>query len=141
MCDARVMSRWLLVIALACLGGCGKKKAEKAQPAETPSAETAQPAETGQPAETTPPASAEAPAGGQSFADGMKALCDPQVDSKANPAERQMQMASWIKEHVTNREVVALFESMGELSPADREAAMDQAIAKAGLTSCPIAGK
>jgi len=52
-----------------------------------------------------------------------------------------MKTASWIKDHVSNPEVVQLFQSIAELSPADREAAMDQAMAKAGLTSCPIVGK
>jgi predicted small lipoprotein YifL len=78
---------------------------------------------------------------GQSFADGMKALCNPEIDKAAPASERQMKMASWIKDNVSNPEVIQLFQSMGELPPAEREAAMDQAIAKAGLTSCPIAGE
>lgn len=136
------MSRWFLVVmvvALAGGAGCGKKKADKSQAGETAQpVEAAEPAE-GAPAEAAQPASAET--GGQSFADGMKALCNPEVDQAADPSERQMKTASWIKDHVTNPEVVELFQSIAERPPADREAAMAQAMAKAGLTSCPIIGK
>ena len=144
------MTRWLLVgmlVALASGAGCGKKKADSSKPGET-----SQPVEATEPAEGAPAARAEptagenapqpsAESGGQSFTDGMKALCNPEIDRAASPSERQMKTASWVKEHVSNPEVILLFQSMAELPPADREEAMDRAIAKAGLTKCPIAGK
>ena len=131
------MTRWFLVVMVVILAGgasCGKKKADEGKAGETsqpgeataPAADTPTATGTEQAADTAQPPSAES--GGQSFADGMKALCNPEIDKTAPPSEKQMKIAAWIKEHVSNPEVVQLFQSLGELPPAEREAAMDRAI-------------
>ena len=78
------------------------------------------------------------PAEGQSFVDGMRALCNPVLDSsEKDPPRRQAQLAAWLRQNVTNVEVRALMSSMAEINPADRDVTMREAVERAGLDRCP----
>ena len=62
----------------------------------------------------------------QSFADAMKVICEA---SDPSPA--------YYKSHLLNAEVVRLFAALGDANPADARRIFDDAVKRAGRTSCP----
>ena len=63
---------------------------------------------------------------GQSFTDAIQLICD---------APSQADSAYW-KANLKNTDAIELFETMGNLAPADRQKRLTAALAKANLTSC-----
>jgi biopolymer transport protein ExbD len=62
----------------------------------------------------------------QSYAEAMKIVCDGAGKD-----------AAYFRSHLTNVEVIRMIESIGDINPAERAKRLHDAIAKAGLTSCP----
>ena len=63
---------------------------------------------------------------GQSYAEAMKIVCD---GAGKDPA--------YFKANLTNTEVITFMSAIGDVNPAERAQRMHDAVAKAGLTSCP----
>lgn len=74
--------------------------------------------------EEQPPVRAEAPPP-QSFAEAMQAVCASKLDDAAS-----------FKAHVSNPEVIAMVQAIGDAPPAKRIATLRAAVAKANLGSC-----
>ena len=81
--------------------------------------------------------------GGQSFRDGIVALCQsytlaPKSD---DPIEAQKLLHAFIGKTVTNEKVRELFTLIGDMPPKQRPGMLHAAAAKAGVTTCALAGE
>ncbi len=67
----------------------------------------------------------------QSFADAMRDVC-------AAPMADRDKVPAYIQSHLLNPEVVRTMGKLGMLAPADQLKVLQDAVAKAGLTSCAV---
>lgn len=73
----------------------------------------------------------------QSFKEGMQVVCDAPKQVKSNdPATQATSMATWISEHLSNKEVIALMGQVSMASPEERTKLFQDATKRAGITSC-----
>ncbi len=75
----------------------------------------------------------------QSFDDAVQIVCSAPSHSdfdKATPENKASMMAKWIEERLTNKEVVAMFESMSSMELAERNQLLSAAAKKANIDNC-----
>jgi hypothetical protein len=80
----------------------------------------------------------------QSKEAAISLICDPSYWPKfedAPPAERAQKLAAWMKEKITNPEVVAFMGSLGNVNPAEREAKIKELAKANNVTYCEPGGE
>ncbi len=78
---------------------------------------------------------------GQTYKDAVDIVChvdDAPGFAAADPAERPAIMSAWATEKVTNKDALALIETMGTATGAARRGILREAVTQAGLDTCPV---